>query len=139
MDCKDDLIKTSIFQSASKEITSVSSGEVKGMLDHISGIINQLNDSNFRMIIEIKASARFTERLSKTIKHHTELANRMDALSTEFIGKLQDTEESIRKVQEQRESKIKEAKDIKSHLESELSKIYKRTINIMGEINTILN
>lgn len=138
LNLKDNLVLSSILQKAPKEISELSVDNVKGMLESVENILKLLHDSRFRMIIEIKASTRYTERLVNDLNKKLETASRMDVLGAEALSKQQDVEENIVRLQLQKVTLVKEANYIKDHLQESIAKTLGRPVNIMGDIHTIL-
>jgi len=128
---KDNLVMNSILQKACKEISEQRVETVENMLTRLDKIISLLSDSKFRMIIEMKASTRYTERLVSDLKRHLETASRMEVLAAETQQKQTDVEENVMRLQLQKASKSKEAAAIKAHIQEQLPKSISRPVNIM--------
>lgn len=138
MGAKDDLVIGNILQKAPKHIASQNLDSIDNMLTRIKSIIDLLFDSKFRMIVEIKASKLFTERLTSGLKKKLDTANRMKVLEGEVKLKEEEVEENTLRLQLERVALIKEGTEIKAHLQHHLSKALSRPVNIMGEIHNIL-
>jgi len=138
MKAKENMVLINLLQKAPKHISGQPVSSVESMLESVNKVNDLFNDITFRMIIEIKASSRYTERLETNLKRRLETANRMEVLAAETKSKQQEVEENIIRLQLQKVSVSKEAAEIKAHLQTQLSNVFGRPVNIMGDIHTIL-
>jgi len=134
------VMHAAVLQNASANISNVDTEQIEEMASHVSKLVQLLENEKFQMIIEIKASSRYAERVAQTFKHRSDTGSRMETLSTEVDRKREDLQENILRVQLKKTNLINEAKAIKQNTEKELSLLYNnRTVNIMGDINNILS
>merc|ERR1711879_538627 len=134
MKLKDNLALMNLLQKAPKEISEKNIETVERMLASVDKVNDLLCDHTLRMIIEIKASARYTERLVNALKKRLETAGRMEVLAAETNSKREELEENVMRLQLQKVTLVKEASEIKSHLQNQISLAFDRPVNIMGDI-----
>merc|ERR1712130_232965 len=128
---REHLVLSNLLQSAPELITKQTVFSLEEMMSAIDHIIQELTSDNVRMILDIKASTRYVERLVSGLQRRQDIIKRMATLSSEVDGRRAATEENIMRIHLKKTAAVKEAIEIRAHLQHQLSSQVNRPVHIV--------
>ena len=136
---RDNLTQSSLLQSAPEKVSSQTLSSLSSMKGEVDKVLKALTTSELRMILDIKASTRYTERLVSSLKRRKDTIARMETLSQEVDAKQEEALENLVRLQLKKASLIKDATFMRASLQHQLSTAFSRPVNIVGQIHSILS
>ncbi|XP_046568066.1 CDK5 regulatory subunit-associated protein 3-like [Haliotis rubra] len=137
MGSEEDVLAGSQFQSAPSAI-QIDASKVKDMLNNVKAILEKLTSVQMQHLLLIRNSPRYVERLKDSLKQTLTLADKMVFYEKEMVVKRKEALEEQGQLEPKLDVLISKTKVMQKQMEGEISKKYKdRSVNIMGEINTI--
>eukprot|EP01095_Lingulamoeba_sp_RSL-Kostka_P013397 TRINITY_DN5553_c0_g1_i1.p1 TRINITY_DN5553_c0_g1~~TRINITY_DN5553_c0_g1_i1.p1 ORF type:complete len:252 (-),score=69.02 TRINITY_DN5553_c0_g1_i1:5-760(-) len=111
---------------------------VNTFLEQVTEILDFFNDDHFQLLLQIKTSQSYVDRLVNTMNTKLESSNRLEFLANESVNKSKEISQRPKKLLQQQSEMIKETKTIQIFLQNSISKLFKnRPVNIIGEINRL--
>lgn len=132
-----DVITAAIFDSAPSNI-QLYLVDVEKMRSHTQSILNFIHQDKIQMMLSIRASTRYVDKLTENITSISNQTQKFAAMQRLMVNKRSEALDQ----QHQLEPKLDLIKAktlvLKKQIEKEVSKKYKnRPVNIMGEINVM--
>lgn len=139
MESTDSSMAINLFAKAPKSVQELDRSKIETCLNAVNKIVDSLEESQLRSILEIKNSPRYVDRLCASFQHLIECINKSKESISYAERKKESLQNLVYETAPQLQSVIKKTKELKLNLEADLSKHYSgRPVNIIGEINTIL-
>ncbi|KAL6053156.1 CDK5 regulatory subunit-associated protein 3 [Balamuthia mandrillaris] len=125
-----------IAMSAPAAIRQHDEFSLSGLLKKVDEIMDGMNRSRLRHIIDIKNSKRYADRLASSIGQNMILANTLAASAVDLQRKKQELQDSISQTYPRIAAVSALIASLKKEVEASLSKLYSgRTVRLIGDIS----
>jgi len=129
---------SSILNSPMQIIQSKTVDDISNSLSSIEDILSSLENGRMRLLLEIKHSKRFVDRIVASFLHLLECVEKSKASITFAEQKKADLSNLVSETYPKLESLINRAKELKVNIEKTLMKQYPgRIVSLVGEVNNL--
>ena len=128
-----------LLANAPEAVQRVDANECSVMLSAVDSALTALGSDSLRQLVKIKTSPQFTARLVRSMEMKASQEGRLLEALKEVQAKQTDTQRQLVLNAPKLLGAVESTLTLKSNTEAALGGLLKRTINIIGEINTVLN